>query len=227
MAPTSFYILCALLGLYSARSESATKPWDPTPPCGPPLGVDEPAVPEAMCSAPLAQVGDVLLREYGLPAAATLVEVHVDGPEYYGVLVAGVSMIIQYFQGSNGDNKNFMGARTTPITMRNLADNNLTWIVGMMISTAAFPDAAAIPQASLPVELEQVGLRSLAVVQFNTTSPPVDADFKAACGKLLASPLPKGYTFNLSSSWSPTYVLYSAEAATFFTNECWAEVHKR
>jgi hypothetical protein len=136
-------------------------------------------------------------------------------------------MLIQYFQGDNVGSKNILDARTTPITVRNVGDYNLTWIVGMMISTATFPRVSDIPLPYLPVELEQIGVRSLAVVQFNTTVPPVDADFKAACGKLFASPLPKGYSFYMSSSWSPTYVLYSAEASTFFTNECWAEVLKR
>lgn len=133
-------------------------------------------------------------------------------------------MLVEYFQGDNVGGKNILGSRTTPITMRNVGDYNLTWVVGMMVSTANFPDTSDIPLPHLPVELEQVGLRSLAVVQFNTTVPPVVADFEEACGKLFASPLPKGLHFNRSSSWSPTYVLYSGEAATFFTNECWAEV---
>jgi hypothetical protein len=219
-------MLYALLSLCFARSSvafDAAKPWSPSPPCAPPLGVDVPAVPESMCSNPVAQVGDVLLREYGLPAAATLVEVHVDGSVFYQVLAAGVEMLIQYFSGDNQGAQNILGARTTPITVRNVGDLNLTWIVGMMVSTAAFPDASSIPLPHLPVELEPVGRRSLAVVQFNTTVPPVVADFEAACGKLFASPLPKRFSFNMSSSWSPTYVLYSGEAATYFTNECWAE----
>jgi hypothetical protein len=232
----ALYILLALLGLCSGESvssntsraiDSGAKPWNPVPPCGPPSGVDVPAVPESMCSDSVAQVGDVIVRDYGLPAAATLVIVHVDGTVFYQDLATGVQMIIEYFQGDNVGSKNILGARTTPITVRNVGDFNLTYIVGMMVSTADFPDVSDIPLPNLPVELEAVGRRSLAVVQFNTTVPPVDADFKAACGKLLASPLPKGYSFNLSSSWSPTYVLYSGEAASFFTNECWAEVHKR
>jgi hypothetical protein len=179
-----------------------------------------------MCSNQVAQLGNVTLRDIGLPASATLVQVHVDGSVYYEVLSAGVQMLLAYFGGSNGASRNVLSARTTPITMRNVGDYNLTYIVGMMISTAAFPNPADIPAASLPVELEQVGLRRLAVVQFNTSSPPVEADFKAACGQLLASPLPKGYHFNMSSSWSPTYVLYGGLVAQYFNNECWAEVHK-
>jgi len=153
--------------------------------------------------------------------------VHVDGSVFYEILTLGIQMLVEYFKGDNAGSKNVLGARTTPITVRNVGDYNLTWIVGMMISTATFPDTSNIPLPHLPVELEQIGQRSLAVLQFNTTSLPVDADFKAACGQLFASPLPKGYIFNMSSSWSPTYVLYSGEVSTFFTNECWAEVHKR
>ena len=131
---------------------------------------------------------------------------------------------MSYFEGDNSKSRNLVDARTTPITVRNVGDFNLTWVVGMMISTAAFPDPSDIPLPNLPVELEQVGQRNLAVVQFNTTSLPVDADFDAACAQLFAAPLPKGYSFNMSSSWSPTYVLYSGEVSTYFTNECWAEV---
>jgi len=63
-------------------------------------------------------------------------------------------------------------------------------------------------------------------VQFNTTAPPVEADFDAACFRLLNGRLPKGYAFDMASSWSPTYVIYNGEAATYFTSECWAEVVK-
>lgn len=192
------------------------------PPCSVPLGVDEPAVPESMCNRVLAEAGDVVIREIGLPLAATLATARVDGPVFYQIMVIGIQTILEYFQSSN-----ILGSRTTPITVRNVRDINYTWIIGMMVSTATFPDPASIPPASLPVALEQVGQRSMAVVQFNTTSPPVDADFDAACGKLFSSPLPKGYKVNMSSSWSPTYVLYSGEVSTYFTSECWAEVHKK
>lgn len=234
---TAFLALFALLGHCSGQpgplcspgsacSDGSVKPWAPVPPCAAPLGVDEPAVPESMCSRPVAHAGNVTVREYGLPASATLVQVHVDGSVFYQVLTVGIQQLLQYYQGDNAASKNVLAARTTPITMRNVGDYNLTWIVGMMISTAAFPNAADIPQAHLPVELEPIGRRSMAALQFNTTSLPVDADFEAACGQLLASPLPKGFAFNMSSSWSPTYVLYSGEVSSYFTNECWAEVHK-
>ena len=232
----AFFVLFFLLGLCYGQVESHSTSragadgvldaWRPVPPCAPPLGVDVPAVPECMCSNPVAQVSDVIVRDYGLPAAATLAIIHVDGPVFYQCLIIGVQSLIEYFDGDNVERKNILGARTTPITVRNVQDLNFTWIVGMMVSTATFPDASVIPQPNLPVQLENIGRRSLAVVQFNTTVPPVDADFTAACGKLLSSPLPKLYHFNLSSSWSPTYVLYSAEASNYFTNECWAEVYK-
>ena len=202
------------------------KPWNPVPPCSAPLGVDDPAVPECMCSLPVAQVGNVVVREYGLPANATLVQIHIDDPAFYQVLALGIQEIVAYFQGDNVGERNILGARTTPVTVRNVRDLNYTWIVGMMISTSTFPETSDIPLPHLPVELEQVGQRSMAVVQFNTTSLPVATDFEAACGQLFASKLPKGYTFNMSSSWSPTYVLYSGEVSTFFTNECWAEVRR-
>jgi hypothetical protein len=221
----ALYHALALLGALLA-SGVAAKPWAPVPPCAPPMGVDEPAVPESMCFNPVAQAGNVSVREYGLPASATLVEVHIDGPVFYQILSGGIQMVLQYFGGDNAASKNLLDARTTPITVRNVGDYNLTWVVGMMISTAAFPNSADIPLANLPVELEQVGQRSMAVLQFNTTSLPVDADFIAACGQLFAASLPKHYQFNMSSSWTPTYVLYSGEVSSYFTNECWAEVYK-
>ena len=174
-----------------------------------------------MCSRPVAQAGSVVVREIGLPVNATVAIARVDGPVFYQVLAVGIQTLLGYFKASG-----ILGARTTPITARNVGDFNLTWVIGMMVSTAAFPDATAIPQPSLPVELEQVGQRSVAVIQFNTTGLPVDADFEAACGQLLDSPLPKGYAFNMSSSWSPTYVLYSGEVSAYFTSECWVEVRR-
>lgn len=110
--------------------------------------------------------------------------------------------------------------------MRDLFDNNITYAVSMMVSTADFPDSAAIPGVQLPLRLEPVGLRSIAVAQFNTTSPAVEADFISAWDALRFGQLPKGYALNLTSDWSPTYVLYGGQDALFFTNEVWAEVVK-
>ena len=117
-------------------------------------------------------------------------------------------------------------ARTTPISVRNLGNNNIKYTVSMMVSTAAFPDNSTIPQPQLPVKLENVGQRSIAALQFNTSYPPTAADFVVACEQLFAGRLPKGYKIDTASSWSPSYVFYSGAFATFFTNECWAEVAK-
>ena len=203
---------------------ASAKPWRPQPPCAAPLGVDSPAVAESMCSHELARAGEIVVREYGLPASATLARVESISTVYYDALATGVEQLLRFFGGQNSAGRSFLDARTTPITVRNLNDNNLTYVISMMVSTAAFPDSAAIPQPSLPVQLESVGLRSIAALQFNTTAPPVEADFDAACGRLLSGSLPKGYAFNTASSWSPTYVLYSGQDATFFNSECWAEV---
>jgi hypothetical protein len=180
-----------------------------------------------MCSHLVAQAGDIVVREYGLPASATLASIHVDSTVFYDALAAGVEMLLQFFGGQNSMSKNILASRTTPISMRDLNDNNITYVVSMMVSTATFPDNSTIPLPSLPVQLENVGLRSIAALQFNTTSPPVEADFKAACGSLLAGRLPKGYEFDMASSWSPAFVFYSPQFATFFTSECWYEVKKK
>jgi hypothetical protein len=210
----------------AAVAPSAAKPWNPRPPCAAPVGVDTPAVAESMCSLELARAGDVVVREIGLPASATLVTVPVLGPVFYDDVAAGVEMLLQYFGGANSESKDILSARTTPITARNLGDKNFSWLVSMMVSTAAFPNNATIPQPSLPVRLENVGACSVAALQFNTTAPPVEADFDAACGSLLSSRLPKGYAFDEASSWTPAYVFFSGQFASFFTSECWAEVTK-
>ena len=222
-------LLCAAaLSLFApaALASSAAKPWNPRPPCSAPIGIDVPAVSESVCSLEVAHAGDVVIREIGLPASATLVTSPVDGPDFYDDLAAGVELLLQYFGGENSANKNILSARTTPITARNLGDKNFSWLVSMMVSTADYPDNTTIPQPSLPVRFENVGARSIAALQFNTTQPPVEADFAAACGRLLSSRLPKTYTFDEASSWTPTYVFYSGQFASFFSSECWAEVTK-
>ena len=107
----------ALLAL--GAQSAAAKPWAPTPPCAAPLGVDEPAVPESMCSRPVAQAGSVVVREIGLPVNATLAIARVDGPVFYQVLAVGIQTLLGYFKASG-----ILGARTTPITARNVGDFN-------------------------------------------------------------------------------------------------------
>jgi hypothetical protein len=201
------------------ESSTSTKPWNPIPPCSPPIGIVGPAVPESMCSNQITTLGDISIRQIGLPEAATIVQIHGDTGVFWEVLSFGIQQILDYFSGNN-----ILDSRTTPITIRNLNDNNFTWLIGMMISTVNFPDNSTIPQANLPIELENIGLRTLAVIQFNTTSLPLQDDFNAACDKLFAGPLPKGYKFDMTSTWSPTFALYNAEVSTYYTNECWAEV---
>jgi hypothetical protein len=217
-----------LLLLVALTRTAFAKPWNPQPPCAAPDGVYSPAVAESMCSRAVASAdGPVVVRQYGLPESATLARAEVISTVFYSALSTGVQQLLNYFGGENSMRQNILSARTTPITARNLNFNNLTWVVSMMVSTAAFPDNATIPRPSLPVKLESVGLRSIAALQFNTTSPPVAADFEAACGSLFSGRLPKGYVFDMASSWSPTYVFYSGQFASFFTSECWAEVTNR
>jgi len=205
---------------------SAAAPWRPVPPCEPPLGVSNPAVPEAMCSRQVAAAGAIVVREIGEPAGATLVTVDVDSTVWYDALRFGVVTLLGYFAGDNGAGTNILQSRTTPITVRDLSDNNITYAVSIMASTKDFPTLGKLPTASLPVRLEPVGARTVAAVQFNTTAPPVEADFIAAWDALRFGKLPKGYAFNLSSDWSPTYVLYTGQDDTYFNSEVWAEVTK-
>lgn len=215
-------LLAALVAAVAAASApAASKPWSPVPPCTAPVGVDSPAVPESMCSNEVARRGAIVVREYGLPAAATLAQVRVDDQVFAQARLFGTQLLLEYFVKENHN----IG-RTVPISVRNLGDRNTTWLVGMMVSTAQYPDSGDIPAPSQPVELEPVGLRTLAAVQFNTSSLPAVEDYDRACGRLLAGPLPKGYAVNKTSSWTPTYVVYSGEGSTSYTSECWAEVVK-
>ena len=54
-----------------------------------PVGVAEPAVAESMCSQPVAHAGDIVVREYGLPANMTLATARIDAPEFHFVLGGG------------------------------------------------------------------------------------------------------------------------------------------
>ena len=97
----------------------------------------------------------------------------------------------------------------------------------MMVSTAAFPDAAAIPTPIDPLHLETVGARFVAVRQVNVSADfPTLQDFAAACGGIAPATLPTGYAIDTGSHWSPTFAIYSAESAPTYNCECWIEVEK-
>ena len=216
-------LVAALVAAVAAASAPAfSKPWSPVPPCAAPVGVDSPAVPESMCSNEVARRGAIVVREYGLPTAATLAQVRVDDQVFAQARSFGTQLLLEYFVKENHTIE-----RTVPLSVRILGDRkNATWLVGLMVSTAQYPDSGDIPAPSQPVELEPVGLRTLAAVQFNTASLPAVEDYDNACGRLFEGPLPKGYAVNMTSSWTPTFVIYSGSASTSYTSECWAEVVK-
>jgi hypothetical protein len=182
-----------------------------------------------MCSEVLAELQGVTVRAMGLPAAETLIAGSFWASQWPVIIGYGVSSLIDFFQGDNTAQRKFPGARTTPVTFRQRSFPNGTifeWRSAMMLSTTAFPVTSAIPQPVDPLQLEPVGPRLVAVVQFNSTGLPSEQDFAAACGRILPSALPTGYAVNETSSWSPTFALYSREGATVFENECWKEVFK-
>ncbi len=93
----------------------------------------------------------------------------------------------------------------------------------MMVSTAHFPNPAKVPTPNnFEMSLEPVSQRLFAVLPFNTSALPSEAEFQAKCAEL-ASGVPKGYSI-VQDGWSPTYVLYSPEKAALWTNECWQQV---
>ena len=225
----TFACASALLVAAALLPAAAAKPWDPQPPCAAPPGVEEPAVPESMCQHELAHDRDIVVREYGLPASATLATASVDNEQVFAqALSFGLQLVLEYFGGANADRRSILSSRTTPITVRNVGNNETKWIVGMMVSTSAFPDNATIPTPSpAVVRLENVGLRMIAAVQFSTKTLPEQPDFDAACSRLFSGRLPKGFVFDMDSSWSPAYVIYNAERAlSNYTSECWAEVKR-
>lgn len=215
------------LTLCAALAVAAAEPWRPAPPCAAPVGISAPAVAESMCSRVVATKGDVDVREMGLPANETLVAGSFYAPQWPVAVGYGVSSVLDFFLGDNTEKKVFVGARTTPVTFRQRRYPNGTvyeWTSAMMVSTAAFPDAAAIPTPIDPLKLEPVGSRLVAVRQFNASELPSELDFAAACGGITASTLPAGYAVDAGSRWSPTWAFYSVKEAPVYECECWVEV---
>jgi hypothetical protein len=204
--------------------------WRPTPPCTAPAGISAPAVAESMCSHEVARRGDVAVRNMGLPASETLAAGSFFAPQWPEVMGFGVSSVLDFFLGDNVRHATILGARTTPITFRQRRFPNGTvfeWTSAMMVSTAVFPAASAIPGAVDPIKLEPVGSRLVAARYLRTSDFPSEDDFDAACAGITADTLPMGYAVNSSSAWSPTFALYSAEGgngAGFYESECWLEV---
>lgn len=200
---------------------------DPVPPCAAPDGI-VPAVPECMCSTVVAAADTrgVSVRSYGAPAAETLVTNEVPGQlPYNETLQDCVGNIILYLQSANSAKKDYLAARTAPITVRPPSPRGEggNWLVSMMVSTVVFPDPAGVPTPNnFEMHTESMGERLFATLPFITTGLPDEATFDAACAKL-AKALPKGYT-NVTRGWSPTYVIYSPRDAALWTNECWIEV---
>jgi len=180
-----------------------------------------------MCSRELASSGDVVVREIGLPANATLISSAFFAPQWAVVLGYAVSSVIDYFLGDNGQRVTIAAARTTPFTLRQRHFPNGTvfeWTGGMMVSTAAFPATASLPAPINPDVLEPVGSRLIAVRPFNTSGAPTDLDFVNACAGISAGTLPSGYAIDPTSHWSPTLAIYSGQHAALYENECWMEV---
>ena len=97
------------------------------------MGVAVPAVAESMCMNQLAQAGDILVREIGLPQSATLVTTKTISPVFFQALSFSVQEILHYFEGNNVDGDSMLMERAVPITMRNVGNFNLTWTVGACV----------------------------------------------------------------------------------------------
>lgn len=194
------------------------------PPCDAPRGI-VPAVDESMCSAVVVpeNAAGVVVRSYGKPATEVLVTDMTPSNFAYGdVLNSSVSNILLYLESANSAGSNFLADRTVPITVRPPGADG--WLVSMMVSTRDFPDPAKVPTPNnFEMHLESMGPRLMAAFAFNTTVLPTEAEFQAACAKVRKSK-PEQYKIVETSLWTPTYVLYLAQRATLWTNECWLEV---
>ena len=202
---------------------SSARAAPPRPPCAAPHGV-VPAVHESMCSTVVAprDAAGVVVRSYGVPTSEVLVTDQTPSNFPYGeVLNISVSNILLYLEVANSAKVNILANRTVPITIRPPGADG--WLVSMMVSTAAFPDAAKVPTPNnFEMHLEPVGERLFAALAFNTSGLPSEAEFKSQCAKLAKS-VPAKYAV-VSDGWTPTYALYSPQAAKLFTNECWVQV---
>ena len=211
-------LVCALLSSAAGAAAPA-----PHPPCAAPAGI-VPAVPESMCSTVVADSRDgVVIRSYGVPVSERLVT-DTTPPNflYDQVLDISVSNIFVYLGGANSASRYMLSNRTVPITIRPPGDE---WRVSMMVSSVAYPDAARVPTPNnFEMLIEAVGERLFAALAFNTTALPTEAEFQAACARLRKG-VPKRFSV-VEDGWSPTYVLYSPQAATLWTNECWIQVNR-
>ena len=84
----------------------------------------------------LAQAGDILVREIGLPQSATLVTTKTISPVFFQALSFSVQEILNYFEGNNVNGDSMLMERAVPITMRNVGNFNLTWTVGACVHYA-------------------------------------------------------------------------------------------
>lgn len=207
-------------------------PWNPVPPCAAPEGITNPAVNESMCSNQVATAPyGIIVREIGLPVNETLITASAGG-SYLSAVPAAIGTIFSYFSGSNDEQRTITSATTVPFLIfppGPYAPVPTEFTVSMMISTAQFPDSFLIPHPNPGAgSLKSVGNRFVVAFQFTTPGRlPYQAEFEEACGAILGSALPTGFIMNNVSQWSPTWVLYNAQAYTGnWTNECWMEVNQ-
>lgn len=200
----------------------------PTPPCKVPSGIMSPARNESMCFLPITSTADeIYIREMGIPMNETLVETIVTLKDWTVVVNFGVAQIINYFSVANSEKKSILESRTVPISIRPKVDpttnETVSFTVGMMVSTAKYPNPNTIPKPSY-ISLANVGKRIIAVKQFTSATLPTEYEFKKTC-QAIQTGLPVGYTIDTNSAWSPTYAIYNGQDAKEFTNECWYEVN--
>jgi hypothetical protein len=177
-----------------------------------------------MCSTVVVKknAAGVEVRSYGIPAEEVLVtDLTPSNFPYVNVLELSVANILLYLEIDNSSRENKLANRTVPITIRPPPQND-GWLVSMMVSTAAFPTGLVPTPNNFEMHLESMTKRLFATLAFNTTTTPVEEDFKAACADLVKG-VPSSYTV-VQDGWSPTYAIYSGLDSKLLTNECWIQV---
>lgn len=197
-------------------------------PCGTPPGI-VPVVPEGLCFTELVPTdpSGISIRQFSGSSNSTFASGGGNGAFPTG-LQSSIASVINYFSGSNDEQRNILSARTVPFAIIP-PGRGAYWSAFLEVSPTQFPDNFLIPRPLQGVSLsrvaDQIGDTLIASFQFNTTGLPYLENIQEACGVIQNSTLPRGYAINTTHPWSPTYVFYNGMSAVNFTSECWMAVY--
>lgn len=215
--------LCvAILAAMCAPAGFAAAP-APSPPCAAPVAGALPL--ESLCFSTLATAaGGVSVRAY----AASIGAVTADAPDssnFTSSIAYGIEAVLPYFYRRRNLRHELI-SRTTPIVVFETDPTaNPSWHTFMGLPASHFPNVSAAPQpldAGVALAAPFVdATRLVAALRFATAAAPSEAQWRAACKRLLAG-LPAGYA---PAAGAPlALALYDGRDAAAFVSECWASV---